>query len=335
MRLITLSLILACGMAAAASTTATAQTPTDSIKTDSTKKVKKPSKLGKIAKGLAEPAATAAAGAGVQAALGNKTAGGVANALSGVAPCGTGYAATAGSAIVGATKGIVKKAVDTTPAPPPCGQAVAMPGMPTGIPGMPAGVPGMPSAADAGAAMAGAALGGVIGGAAPGASPAGGMGGMGAMASMTPVGLAVGAAPGAIKGVKGLLGGKPQDKTAMLRELGKGKLEFKHAKFIEGTQEFEPGFEASFTAFAEAIALVEGTYIMHVSAEAPREKGAAPDTALARKRVAKVWALMAANGVSDQKVFAVNELPASLSAGRKLPKAGEVKIEIIKFEKQP
>lgn len=335
MRRITLSLLLALGLSAAPLVMGETQSLPDTTKTDSTKKVKKPSKLGKIAKGLAEPAATAAAGAGVQSLLGDKTAGGVANALGGVAPCGTGYAATAGSAIVGATKGIVKKAVDTTPAAPPCGQAVAMPGMPTGIPGMPAGVPGMPSAADAGAAMAGAALGGVIGGAAPGASPAGGMGGMGAMASMTPVGLAVGAAPGAIKGVKGLLGGKPQDKTAMLRELGKGKLEFKHVKFIEGTQEFEPGFEASFTAFAEAIALVEGTYIMHVSAEAPRDKGAAPDTALARKRVAKVWALMAANGVSDQKVFAVNELPASLSAGRKLPKAGDVKIEIIKFEKQP
>jgi hypothetical protein len=342
MRLITLGLMLALGLSAAPLAVGATQLPTDTTKTDSTKKVKKPSKLGKIAKGFAEPAATAAAGAGVQSLLGDKTAGGVANALGGVTPCGTGYGVTAGTAIVGAAKGIVKKAVDTTPAPPPCGQAVAIPGMPAGIPGMPAGIPGMPAgipgmptAAGAGAAMAGAALGGVLGGAAPGGSPASGMGGMGAMASMTPVGLAVSAAPGAIKGVKGLLGGKPQDKTAMLRELGKGKLEFKHVKFIEGTQEFEPGFEASFVAFAEAIALVEGTYIMHVSAEASRDKGAAPDTALARKRVAKVWALMAANGVSDQKVLAVNELPAPLSAGRKLPKAGDVKIEIIKFEKQP
>ena len=327
MRLVTLSLILALGISAAPLTTGSAQTPPDTAT-----KVKKPSKVGKIAKGLGGAAATAAAGAGVNAVLGNQ-AGGVANALGGVAPCGTGYGVTAGAAIVGAAKGIVKQAVDTAPAAP-CAQA-------GGIPGLPAGIPGMPSAAGIGASAAGAAgaaLGAVFGGAAPGASAAGGMGGMGgmgAMASMTPVGLAVSAAPGAIKGLKGMFGAKPQDKTAMLRELGKGKLELKYAKFIEGTLEFEPGFEASFTAFAEAIALVEGTYLMHVSAEAPRDKSGSPDTVLSRKRVAKVWALMAANGVSDQKVFAVNELPASLSAGRKLPKAGEVKIEIIKFDKQP
>jgi hypothetical protein len=44
---------------------------------------------------------------------------------------------------------------------------------------------------------------------------------------------------------------------------------------------------------------------------------------------------MAAGGVSDQKVTAVSELPALMSAGRKLPKPGDVRIEIIKFEKQP
>jgi hypothetical protein len=175
--------------------------------------------------------------------------------------------------------------------------------------------------------MAGGA---VAGGAAPGANP---MAGMGAMASMTPVGMAVKVAPGAIKGVKGMLGSKPQDKLAMLRELGKGSLELKHVKFIEGTLEFEPGFEESFVAFAEAIALVEGTYFMHVSAEQSRQKGAEPDTVLSRKRVAKVWSLMAANGVSDQKVIAASVLPPSLSAGRKPPKPGDVKIEIIKFDK--
>jgi hypothetical protein len=120
----------------------------------------------------------------------------------------------------------------------------------------------------------------------------------------------------------------------MLRELGKGSLELK-VKLIEGTQELEPGFEESFTTFAEAIALVEGTYYLYVSAEAPRGKGAEPDTVLARKRVAKVWALMAAAGVSDQKVVAVTSLPPAMSEGRKLPKAGNAKVEIIRMEKQP
>jgi hypothetical protein len=263
----------------------------------------------------------------VQSVLGKK-AGGVANALGagGLNPCGPGYGATAGAAIVGAAKGIVKEATDTADGVIPCAKAGA-------VPGMPAGIPGVPGSADAAAAaMAGAMAGAAGGGAAAGANP---LSGMGAVASMTPIGLAAGAAPGAIKGVKGMLGGKPQDKTAMLRELGRGKLELKQVKFIEGTQEFEPGFEASFTTFAEAVARVEGTYLLHVSAEAARDKGADPDTALARKRLAKVWALLAAAGVSDQKVIPVSELPAVLNAGRKLPKPGDTKIEIIKFEKQP
>jgi hypothetical protein len=325
MRLSPFGLILAFGMSVAPLSIGTAQTSPDT-----TAKAKRPpSKLGKIAKKVADTAATAAAGAGVQSLLGKK-AGGVANALGagGLNPCGPGYGATAGAAIVGAAKGIAKKVADTGQAASanPCGQSGA-------IPGMPAGIPGMPSGADAAAAVAGM-MGGAAAGTGAGANPLAGMNPMGAMASMTPIGLAAGAAPGAIKGIKGLMGGKPQDKTAMLRELGKGNLELKSVKFIEGTQEFEPGFEESFATFAEAIALVEGTYYMHVAAEAPRQKGADPDTVLSRKRVAKVWALMAAAGVSDQKVIAVSELPASLSAGRKLPKPGSVKVEIIKFDKQ-
>jgi hypothetical protein len=320
MRLVTLSLVLAFGMSTAPLAVGAAQTQ------DTTLKVKKPpSKLAKVAKRLADTAATAAAGAGVQSLLGKK-AGGVANSLGagGLNPC-AGYGASAGSAIVGTAKNIVKKAGDTGQAasPNPCAAAALMPGMPGGISGM----PGMPSASDAGAAMAGSAIARAAGAGNP-------LGGMGAVAAMTPVGLAASAAPGAIKGIKGMLGGKPQDKNAMLHELGKGKLELKQVKFIEGTQELEPGFEASFVAFGEAIALVEGTYLMHVSAEAPRDKGATPDTVLSRKRVAKIWALMAANGVSDQKVIATSELPPALSVGRKLPKPGDVKVEIIKFEKQ-
>jgi hypothetical protein len=321
MRLLTLSLIVASAVSAAPLAIGNAQTPPDTGKAK-----KQPSKVERIAKRVADTAATTAAGAGVQSVLGKK-AGGVANALGagGLNPCGPAYGATAGAAIVGAAKGIVKEATDTAAGVNPCAKAGA-------VPGMPAGVPGMPGADAAAAAMAGAMAGAAGGGAAAGANP---LSGMGAVAAMTPMGMAAGAAPGAIKGVKGLLGGKPQDKTAMLRELGRGKLELKQVKFIEGTLEFEPGFEASFATFAEAVALVEGTYLMHVSAEAPREKGAEPDTALARKRVAKVWALMAASGVSDQKVVPVSELPEVMSAGRKLPKAGAVKVEVIKFEKQP
>jgi hypothetical protein len=155
------------------------------------------------------------------------------------------------------------------------------------------------------------------------------MAGMGAVASMTPVGLAIGAAPGAIKGVKGLLGGKPQDKIAMLRELGKGRLELKGVKFIEGTAELEPGYEPSFAALGEALPLAEGTYILYVAAEAG-EKDAPPDTALARKRIEKVWAAVLVNGVSDQRIIAVTVLPKELSEGRKPPKRGQARVEILK-----
>jgi hypothetical protein len=335
MRLTSLALILTLGLSAAPLAAGSAQSAPDTTKTR-----KPPSKLAKIAKKVADSAATTAAGAGVQSLLG-KQAGGVANALGagGLNPCGAGYGVTAGAAIVGAAKGIAKKAADTSKAAAanPCVPGAGIPGMAAGIPGMPGGIPGMPAGADAAAAaaaMAGATAGGAAAAAAAGASPLGGMAGMGTMAKYTPVGLAASAAPGAIKGIKGMLGGKPQDKTVMLRELGKGSLELK-VKLIEGTQEFEPGFEESFTTFAEAITLVEGTYYLYVSPEAPREKGAEPDTVLARKRVARVWGLMAAVGVSDQKVVAVTSLPPAMSEGRKLPKAGNAKIEIIKMEKQP
>ena len=145
--------------------------------------------------------------------------------------------------------------------------------------------------------------------------------------------MAVTAAPlagQAFKGVKGMLGGKPQDKIAMLRELGKGSLELKSVKFIQGTAEMEPGFEPSFAALGEAIGLAEGSYILYVAAEAG-EKGAAPDTALARKRLQKVWAAVLVNGVPDQRIIPVAALPKELSEGRKAPKPGQARVEIIRL----
>ena len=143
--------------------------------------------------------------------------------------------------------------------------------------------------------------------------------------------LAAIASPGAIKGIKGIWAGAQARPTCCASSASASS---SSRSLIEGTQELEP-VEESFTTFAEAIALVEGTYYLYVSAEAPREKGAEPDTVLARKRVAKVWGLMAAAGVSDQKVVAVTSLPPAMSEGRKLPKAGSAKVEIIKMDQQP
>ena len=157
------------------------------------------------------------------------------------------------------------------------------------------------------------------------------------MAAMTPIGMAVAAAPlagAAAKGIKGMLGGKPQDKIQMLRELGKGKLELKSVKFIAGTAEMEPGFEPSFAALGEAVGLAEGTYLLYVAAEAG-EKGVEPDTALARKRLQKVWAAILVNGVPDQRIIPVAVLPKEMSEGRKPPKQGQARVEIIRLVSQP
>ena len=301
MRLITLSLILAFGMSATPLMVGSSQTPSDTAA-----KVKKaPSKLGKIAKRLVDTASTAAAGAGVQALLG-KRAGGVASALGvgpGGSPCAAGVGLSSGAAIVGVAKGIVKQGGDSTPAAAaaPCPQAAAVQAAPPG------GIPGLP-----------------------------GGGAMGALAAATPIGMAMAAAPlagSAMKGVKGLFGGKPQDKITMLRELGKGRLELKGVKFIEGTAEMEPGFEPSFAALGEAIGLAEGTYLLYVAAELG-DKGVVPDTALARKRLQKVWAAILVNGVPDQRIIAVAVLPKEMNEGRKPPKAGQARVEILRVVNQ-
>ncbi len=288
---------------------------------------KPPSRLRSMVGKLADSAATTAAGMAADSLLGTKGKS-VANALGvGNQPCAQGAlpglggvpTVSAGIAVVGAAKKtLLKKKTDSTAAPAsapvPCLSAAQLSGMAAGVvPGVPQGanpsIPGLP----------------------------GGMTPMGAAAMMTPIGMAVAAAPlagAAAKGIKGMLGGKPQDKIAMLRELGKGRLVLKDVKFIQGTAELEAGFEASFAQLGEAIALAEGTYILHVPAEAG-EKGEAPDTALARKRIEKVWAAILVNGVSDQRIIAVGVLSPEMNAGRKPPKKGDARIEFIRLPKQP
>lgn len=314
MRTILLGLILLIGGSAAPLHQLSAQEKDTTV----AKPKRPPSLLKAAAKRLVDTAATAAAGAGVQSLLGKRAAG-VANALGagGLNPCAPGAKGSAGAAIVGVAKGVVKKNDTThTATVPPCAQgmqAAAMAGM---VPGMPA-TPQVPTEAQA-------------------AARAAGINPMSAMAAMTPVGMAVAAAPlagQAVKGIKGMLGGKPQDKIGMLRELGKGRLELKDVKFIEGTAELEPGFEPSLAALGEALQLAEGTYILHVEAEAADKQQ--PDTALARKRIEKVWAAILVNGVSDQKIIAVGVLPPAMMEGRKPPKPGKARVEFIRLPKQP
>ncbi|HEV8598199.1 MAG TPA: hypothetical protein VGQ69_02455 [Gemmatimonadales bacterium] len=299
-------------------------------------------------KRLVDSAASTAAGIAADSLLGDKGRV-VAGALTGTAtgescPAGTvalpmnaagaaaraGAQASAGAALVGAAKQALKSKATSTAAQ----VASAAP------PGAAAGLICQPMSA--GGVMPGAAANGIPGAAgmhAPGAAtaPTGMPGGLGMMAAVTPVGMAVAAAPvagQAVKGIKGMFGGKPMDKIAVLRELGKGRVELKGVKFIEGTAELEPGFEPVFAAVGEAIPLAEGTYILHVAAE-QAGKDSPPDTALARKRLEKVWAALQVNGVSDQRVIATPTLPPELAAGRKPTKRGDARVELIRLTTQP
>lgn len=300
-------------LALSAPTFARAQTTS---KTPAPTAKKAPSRARQVAGKLADTAATTVAGIAADSLLG-KAGTAMANKLGlGTQPCLQGAGSmpagiaglmpgvSAGTAVVGAAKkALLKRASDSAAAhaatPVPCSAAAT------------ATMPGM-----------------------PGVSPSSGMPGspLGMMAAATPIGMAVMAAPlagKAAKGVKGLLGGKPQDKIAMLRELGKGRLELKDVKFIEGTAEMEPGYEASFAELGEAIGMAEGTYILYVAAE-EGGKGEMPDTALARKRLEKAWAGILVNGVSAQRIIIATSLPPEMSAGRKPPKKGQARIELIR-----
>jgi hypothetical protein len=303
---------------------------------------KPPSRLKAITTKLADTAATSVAGMAVDSLLGTKgksmvnalgvganpcaaLPAGVAAALpAGVLPTGALAnlaGASAGASMVNAAKKALKKKGDTTTAPPataaaPCPTAAAQAAVAAGATG-----------AAAAAAAAGVGANGMPGGMSP----------MGMVAMASPIGMAAAAAPmagQAVKGLKGMFGGKRQDKIAMLRDLGKGRLELKDVKFIEGTAEMEPGFEPALAELGEAIALAEGTYILHVPAEAG-DKGEAPDTVLARKRIEKVWAAILVNGVPDQRIIAVGVLSPEMNEGRKPPKKGEARVEFIRLPKQP
>jgi len=299
---------------------------------------KAPGKAAKVVKKLADTAATTAAGMAVDTLLGAKGRA-IAGALTGTAAangasCPAGFVAvpTGASALAGVLPGqasagaamvaAAKKAAKTRPSPDSgkASAAATAASAASQMPGFTCQPAGMPAGAAAGAPTA------------PGMpSP------LGMMAAASPIGMAATAAPlagKAAKGIKGMLGGKPQDKIAMLRELGKGRLELKDVKFIEGTAEFEPGFEASFTTLGEALGLAEGTFIIHVPAE-QGEKGVPPDTALARKRLNKAWAAMLASGVPDQRIIAAAVLPPALASGRKPPKAGEARVEFIRMSEKP
>jgi hypothetical protein len=157
----------------------------------------------------------------------------------------------------------------------------------------------------------------------------------------TPLGMAVTAAPlaaagvgAAAKGVKKLLGGGPMTATGMLKQVQeKGHLELRGVHFVAHTEVFDEGYEQALTTLAEALTLVPGPFALHVEPEA--DKGEEPDSSLAAKRVAKVWATLVAAGVPSSVVIDGVIAPDSLVAGRKPAKPGSAAVELWKIEARP
>jgi len=270
------------------------------------------SKVKGALKGAVDSAASKAAAAVVDSALGT----GQTNLADGECPPGmvpVGGAATVGAALVTKVRG---KGKPTPATPAPCGPDAGAAAM------MADQQAAAMAAAQAQAAMA-------TQGAVPGAAA---NEVMGAVVGATPLGLAatVGA-PMAVKGVKaigGLLGKGAPTAAAMIKDLStKGRLELKGIRFIGSSDALEPGFEDDLTMLAEALHAMEGPYLINVPAEAADQ--AAPDTTMARRRVAKLSALAATAGVPENRVRFMSGLPG-LDARKKAPKPGEARVEVLK-----
>jgi hypothetical protein len=157
-----------------------------------------------------------------------------------------------------------------------------------------------------------------------------------AMAAATPIGLAVTAAPVAVKGVKalgGLLGKGGPNAAGMIKELStKGRLELKGIRFIGASDAIEPGFEDDVAMLAEALGSIEGQFVLNIPAEAAEK--AEPDTTMARRRLTKLAAHFAVAGIPESRVRFVSEAPG-LDPKKKTPKLGEAKVELLRAPSEP
>jgi hypothetical protein len=283
---------------------------------------KKPS-LKKMVSKIVDTTLTQAAAGAVDTLLGTK-----AGAESTACPPGfvmvggTGAAAsTAGGAIVNTAKKKLLGAKDSAPAGTP-------PRQPTCVPAAGAANAGDPAAMAQAAAAAQSQA--AAGQAAAGAMPSAGSIAKG-MAAATPVGLAVSAAPTAIKAVGGLLGRKAQTKESMIKDLAKGRLILKGIKFIASSDALEEPIDDDIALLAEALAAMDGQYVLNMPAEA-RDKEPA-DTAIARRRLTKLIANLQVAGISDERMAVVGIYPPGLDPKAKSPKPGDARVEVLPLPK--
>ena len=279
---------------------------------------KKKSAIGKIASKLVDSAVTAAASGAVDSLLGTK--GGAVSCPAGTVATGAG--ATVGSQVVGQAKQklLGGKKDPAAVAPPPMCVPIQAGGVPTDV------------AAAQAAAMAAMGQQPQTGGA-PGAMPSAGSIAQG-LAAATPVGMAVAAAPmagKAVKAVGGLLGGKGQTKESMIKDLAKGRLVLKGIKFIASSDALEDPIDDDIALLAEALAAMEGQYVLNMPAEAKDKEE--PDTTIARRRLTRLVANLQVAGISDERIVVVGIYPPGLDPKSKAPKPGDARVEVLPLPK--
>lgn len=232
---------------------------------------------------------------------------------------------SAGSAIVGAAKGklLGKKGGAAAAAAAGVAGAAAAPGAEqlSAAAGAPAYVCGTPEQVTAAIQSAQAAGGADQGGAMKSS--------MATALASTPqgalVGGAVAAAPMAVAGAKklgGVFGKGGQTAESMKKELAKGKLVVKKIKFVSGSDELSPGFEADLTMLAEALQGSEGQFVLSVPPEAGDESGE-----LARKRTDRVFAHLLIAGLPNGRLMT--------GEGARPVKSGDARVEIVASGRDP
>ncbi|MFN0181478.1 MAG: hypothetical protein ACKVZ0_21930, partial [Gemmatimonadales bacterium] len=82
---------------------------------------------------------------------------------------------------------------------------------------------------------------------------------------------------------------------------------------------------------AEALAAMEGQYLLNMPAEA-RDKEPA-DTAMARRRLTKLIANLQVAGISDERVAVAGIYLPGLDPKAKSPKPGDARVEVLPLPK--
>jgi hypothetical protein len=166
-----------------------------------------------------------------------------------------------------------------------------------------------------------------------GGPPAGGASAATSLLSMTPAGAAIEGAKVATPLVKKALGGllgKGQTKESIIKDLAKGSVVLKGVKFIGASDVLEDGADGAIGSLAEALQALEGRYLLTIPAEAP-DKGD-PDVAMAKRRLEKMAAQLAAAGIAEDRVTVVSALPGDVGKA-KAPKPGDARFELVKAPK--